>query len=323
MDLKPLEELFGIADQEVKDDGAGGDFQIKKLPLNKTIGFLNHPFKVEMDAAMAELVESVRKHGVLHPGIARPAQDGDYEVIAGHRRRYACELAGLEEMPFIVRNYSDDEATVIMVESNIQRPNISLKEKAFAYRMHMEAQKRLNALKKRERVEGDAKLVRSDEILAKKTGESRNTIQRYIRLTYLLPELLELADAGKLSFIPATELSYLKIEEQELLLHYIQVEKVIPSGQQALALKACSARKTLIEADIKRILTRVQAPASKVVFGRDTLSKFFPKNYKQKQMEDVILVLLQEWAKKQRNNIQDQIPGQEDITTLEGGRYMP
>ena len=133
MDLKPLEELFGIADQEeVKDDGAGGDFQIKKLALNKTIGFLNHPFKVEMDAAMAELVESVRKHGVLHPGIARPTQDGDYEVIAGHRRRYACELAGLEEMPFIVRNYSDDEATVIMVESNIQRPNISLREKAFA-----------------------------------------------------------------------------------------------------------------------------------------------------------------------------------------------
>lgn len=326
--MESLEELFGISEPKPSfhDEKQNEDFRIVNLKFEKTVDFPGHPFKVQMDEAMAELIESVREHGILHPGIARPTEDGTYETIAGHRRKYACRLAGRKEMPFIIRNYSDDEATVIMVESNIQRPTISVKEKAFAYRMHMEAQKRINAQKKRERTaDSREKLMRSDEILAKKTGESRNTIQRYIRLTYLIPELMDFTDEGKIPFIPATELSYLRQSEQEMLLRYMQVQKIVPSGKQALALKARSAQKTLTEEDIEKILTKVQAPVTKIVFRRNTLSKFFPENYKQEQIEDVILSLLKDWAKNQQSDDKDaeQIPGQTDIMTLEGGKYMP
>lgn len=331
MTMKPLEELFGISEKEPDSDQP---FQILDLDPAAVTDFPGHPFDVKMDEDMAELVESIRKRGVLNPGIARPAQNGGYEAIAGHRRKTACVLAGVTAMPFMVRDYSDDEAVLIMVESNIQRNHISIREKAFSYRMHMEAQKRLNRAEKdmdrkenlsRSGEQKDRKLQRSDEILAQKTGESRNTIQRYIRLTYLIPELMDMTDTGKLPMVTASELSYLKQDEQIRLQRYMQLYHNIPSGRQAQMLKEYSRAGTLTGELLKMVLQadKEVRPAQKVVFKGNVLSQYFPEDYGAEEMEKVIITLLKRWRQENVREKSDQIPGQTDIATLEDGRYMP
>ena len=314
MQLKPLEELFGMEEAESKE------FGIVKLDPEKVEDFSDHPFEVKIDENMAELVESIRRNGVLMPGLARPTRNGGYQAISGHRRKAACKLAGIREMPFIVRDYSDDEATVIMVESNIQRPNVSIKEKAYAYKMHMEAQKRLNFDKKAGAV------GRSDEILAQKSGESRNTIQRYIRLTYLIPGLMDMTNDGKIPVITASDLSYLKESEQRLLLSYMVQMHIVPSGIQAKNLKEYSRLEEITMETMQEILHKEQSLSQKVTLKKAILSKYFPETYKAADMEKVIIQLLEEWRRETENRDNkgsDQVPGQTDIMTLEGGKYMP
>lgn len=335
MTMKPLEELFGISDQELD---SGRPFRILDLDPAAVRDFPGHPFAVKMDKDMAELVESIRQRGVLHPGIARPAPGGGYEAIAGHRRKTACTLAGVAMMPFMVRDYSDDEAVLIMVESNIQREQISIREKAFSYRMHMEAQKRLQKVRPEEnpdqkkrrdqdcmRERRDTKMRRSDEILAQKTGESRNTIQRYIRLTYLIPELMDMTDAGQLPVIAASDLSYLRPEEQERVLQYMQAHHIIPNGQQAQNLKEYSRAGSVTEDVLDMVLQTERAAQvpQRVVLKGNILSQYFPENYNAEDMENVIVLLLEKWRQTVVKEDSQQIPGQTDIATLENGRYMP
>ncbi|WWR14687.1 ParB/RepB/Spo0J family partition protein [Lachnospiraceae bacterium JLR.KK008] len=335
MTMKPLEELFGISDQDLDSDRP---FRMLDLDPAAVKDFPGHPFAVKMDGDMAELVESIRQRGVLHPGIARPAPGGGYEAIAGHRRKTACTLAGVATMPFMVRDYSDDEAVLIMVESNIQREQISIKEKAFSYRMHMEAQKRLQKIRPegnpdqkivegRERIggTGDTKLRRSDEILAQKTGESRNTIQRYIRLTWLIPELMDMTDAGQLPVIAASDLSYLRHGEQRRLLQYMQDHHITPNGRQAQNLKEYSRAGSVTEDVLDMVLQTEQAARTpqRIILKRDLLSQYFPEDYKVEDMESVIVSLLEKWRQTAGKKDSQQIPGQTDLATLEGGRYLP
>lgn len=328
MTLKPLEELFGYDEEE---QAVNKKIQIVDLDPEKVRDFNGHPFEVKMDEDMAELVDSIKRNGVLQPGIARMTADGGHEAITGHRRKYACRLAGQTSMPFIVGDYTDDEATIIMVESNIHRPNISIREKAYSYRMHYEAAKRLNKKQREERLQGkeaqeDKKVLRSDEQLAKKSGESRNKIQRYIRLTYLIPELLDMADTGKLPIITASDLSYLKKEEQELLLHYMQSKNIVPSGTQALELKEHSKKREITMHTLDSVLRKAEAKATqKVVLKRKTLSQYFPEGAKPEEIENVIIMLLQKWQKENapQNQKSEQIIGQIEIEELEDGRYMP
>lgn len=323
MTFKPLEELFGCSEEDLSP--VDKKMKIIELDPAEVSDFKGHPFAVTMDEAMAELVDSIRRNGVLHPGIARPTPEGGYEAIAGHRRKYACQLAGQERMPFIVRDYTDDEATMIMVESNIQRPNISVREKALAYRMHYEAAKRMRKEKGTDGIADEA--LRSDEQLAKRLGESRNTIQRYIRLTYLIPELLELADTGKLPVITASDLSYLREDEQELLLRYMQQHKTVPNGRQAIRLKEQSRTHKLTLLRIKEILTgkNSEKATQKVILKGKILSQYFPEATKPDQIEKVIIMLLQKWQREQQKQREadQQLPGQMEIGDWEDGRYMP
>ena len=314
MQLKSLEELFGMA-----DDVQGGDpaFQILQLNPAEMKDFADHPFLVKMDEDMAELVESIRKNGVLHPGIARPIGSGGYEIIAGHRRKQACLLAGLTQMPFYVRDYSDDEAVIIMVESNIQRTSVSIKEKAFAYKMHMEAEKRMHC----------GKGLRSDAALAQKVGESRNTIQRYIRLTKLVPALLDLTDVGKIPVITASDLSYLTEEEQDRLYTYMAENGAIPSGKQAQTLKEYSKRSPgcITQQLLHTVLggKETEKARQRVVIKGTVLSQYFPEAYGPKEMEDVIIGLLQKWQRENGARSIPQVDGQVNITEWDDGKYMP
>lgn len=318
MKLKPLEELFGIPEGEKEDS------DIRILELSETQSFADHPFLVNMDADMVELVDSIRKNGILCPGIARPAAGG-YEIIAGHRRKEACILAGLTSMPFHVRDYSDEEATVVMVESNLHRTKIRVSEKAFAYKMHMEAEKRVNARRRLYRY-GDFEKIRSDEALARITGESRNTIQRYIRLTKLIPLLLSMADTGRLPVVTASDLSYLMQEEQELLADYMSEKHLIPNGKQAQALKEYSraAPGSVTREVLDKVFSeRREHPGSrKITFKRDAISQYFPEEYGSEDMEKVIIELLQKWQRENNIKPSAQLPGQMSIGEWENGRYL-
>lgn len=285
--LESLDDLLGVntmaPENEIESVGAN---KVVRLPLSLMHEFSGHPFRVIDDAKMAETVESILKYGVLVPGIARVSKNypGEYEIISGHRRHHASGLAGLMDMPFIVQNLSDDEATVIMVDSNIQREDLLPSERAKAYRMKYEAMKRL----------GTSEGKRNDEILAKESGESRNTIQRYIRLTYLLPEMLQLIDEKKLPQITGSDLSYLKLSEQKRLLLVMQEINCIPSGEQALKLKEYSKRGELTDAVMQLVLEKKEDP-EKVKLKTKKLRSYFPESYTGKQIEDVIYKLLDEW----------------------------
>lgn len=291
MRMPSLDELWGIGSSVDKPILPDFD-KIVKIPLEQMHDFKGHPFNVNDDVKMAETVESVKIHGVLVPGIVRPDPAGGYETVSGHRRRRASALAGLKEMPVIIKNLSDDEATVIMVDSNIQREDLLPSEKAWAYRMKYEALKRMG----KENPGGG----RNDTILASQSGESRNTIQRYIRLTYLNPELLAKVDLGKLGRnVAADFLSYLTEQEQEWLLFIIENEGKVPGGEQGIKLKELSRREELTEEGMRRILAGEEPVKKKVSFSAKMLKQYFPPEYTAEQMEEVICELLQEWKEKQ------------------------
>lgn len=292
INLKPLDDLF--ATEESRADAQRE--KVQEIPLGELHPFRNHPFKVKDDAAMQDTVESVREYGVLVPAIARPDPDGGYELIAGHRRHYASELAGKETMPVIVRDLDDDAATIIMVDSNLQREELLPSERAFAYKMKLEALKH----------QGKKTLDQlgpkwSTQEIGKAGNDSMSQVKRFIRLTELIPTLLDMVDERKIAFNPAVELSYLKKEEQTLLLEAMDSEQATPSLSQAQRLKKFSQQK-ILSLDVMRAVMSEEKKTDldRVTLKNETLRKYFPKSYTPKQMEDTIIKLLEGWYKKRQ-----------------------
>ena len=283
--LSTYDEMFGTDTFGHDDQKSEG--QIINVPLRELHTFKNHPFKVLDDEKMEETVESVKAYGVLVPGIARPRKDGGYEIISGHRRRRASEIAGKTEMPFMVREYTDDEATIIMVDSNIQREDISISEKAKAYSMKYEAMKHQGAA-------GGISL----EKMSEESGESRKTIQRYICLARLSDELLELVDNKKLGVMQGLEISYLDETQQSIVYKVIEELGCVISVEQASRIREADKKGYLNEAYIKDMLTYVKQPVRKVVFNQKRLDSYFEPNMSNSDIEELIVKLLDEWKKK-------------------------
>lgn len=276
--------------------------QIQQLTLTELHPFPNHPFKVMEDEAMQRTVESIAQYGVLAPLIARPRPEGGYEILSGHRRQYAAKLAGLETLPVIVRNMDDNAAVVLMVDSNLQREYILPSERAFAYKMKLEALKNQGARSDLTSSQVGTKL-RSDEKVAHDSGESRNQVQRFIRLTHLIPELLELVDQKKISFNPAVELSYLTEPEQRDFLEAMQDTQNAPSLSQAQRIKKLSQESQCSYEAIFDIMgEEKKAEMDHVTLKNEVLRKYFPRSYTPKQMEDTILRLLEQWQKKRQRS---------------------
>lgn len=300
IELKSVDDLF--ATEESRADAQRE--KVQNIPLGELHPFRNHPFKVKDDAAMQDTVDSVREHGVLVPAIARPDPSGGYELIAGHRRHHTSELAGKETMPVIVRDLDDDAATIIMVDSNLQREELLPSERAFAYKMKLDAMKRQAGRpmkENRDQVGHNFSGKRTVELIAENAPDSRNQIQRYIRLTELIPELLDMVDERKIAFNPAVELSYLKKEEQTLLLEAMDSEQATPSLSQAQRLKKFSLQK-MLSLDVMRAVMSEEKKTDldRVTLKNETLRRYFPKSYTPKQMEDTIIKLLEGWYKKRQ-----------------------
>ena len=299
MQLASLDDLFST--QASRDEAQRE--KVQEIPLEELHPFAHHPFKVLDDDRMKDTADSIREYGVLVPAIARPRPDGGYELIAGHRRKRGCELAGLKTMPVIVRELDDDAAIIIMIDSNIQRENILPSERAFAYQMKLEALKRQAGRPSKENVSQLGTQKRSDQIMAEKLGESRNQIQRFIRLTNLIPALLDMVDSKKIAFNPAVELSYLTQEEQGKLVDTMESEQATPSLSQAQRLKKFSQEGKLTEESMLAIMSEEKkSEIGKVTLGTDTLRKYFPTNWTPKQMEDQILKLLNNWYQRTHNS---------------------
>ncbi len=299
--LTSLDDLFSTEEERSKDVVGS----IVNIPLSQLHDFPNHPFKVRDDDKMQETVESVKAYGVLVPAIVRQRPDGEYEIVAGHRRKRASELAGLNELPAIVRDLDDDAATIIMVDSNLQRENILPSERAQAYKMKLEAIKRQGArtdLTSRQLGEKSEKPNWSVSQVAKDAGDSERQVQRYIRLTELQPELQEMVDSGKIAMTPAVELSYLKPEEQSLLLETIESEQATPSLSQAQRIKKLSQSGDLNEDSILGIMSEQKKPelSSNITLSGDKLKKYFPKSYTPAQIENTIFKLLDSWLRKRQ-----------------------
>ena len=296
IELKSLDDLF--ATEESRADAQRE--KVQEIPLGELHPFRNHPFKVKDDAAMQDTVGSVREYGVLVPAIARPDPDGGYELIAGHRRHHASELAGKETMPVIVRDLDDDAATIIMVDSNLQREELLPSERAFAYKMKLEAIRHQGKRQELTSSQVGMKLQALD-IVGQQAGDSRNQVHRFIRLTELIPELLDMVDERKIAFNPAVELSYLKKEEQTLLLEAMDSEQATPSLSQAQRLKKFSQQK-MLSLDVMRAVMSEEKKndLDRVTLKNETLRKYFPKSYTPKQMEDTIIKLLEGWYKKRQ-----------------------
>ena len=292
MSLASYDDLFSTEESRAED----GMEKVMEISLDELHPFRNHPFKVLDDDRMRDTVESIREYGVLVPAIARPREDGGYELISGHRRKRGCELLGLDTMPVIVRDLDDDAATIIMVDSNIQRENILPSEKAFAYKMKLEAIKHQGTL-----CQLGTKL-RSDEIVGESVGESARTVQRFIRLTNLIPELLDMVDARKIAFNPAVELSYLKSEEQKMLLETMESEQATPSLSQAQRLKRFS-QEGRMTPDVMQIIMSEEkkSDVDRVSLSAERLRPYFPKDFTPRQMEETILKLLENWKKHKRS----------------------
>ena len=299
IELKSVDDLF--ATEESRADAQRE--KVQNIPLGELHPFRNHPFKVKDDAAMQDTVDSVREYGVLVPAIARPDPSGGYELIAGHRRHHASELAGKETMPVIIRDLDDDAATIIMVDSNLQREELLPSERAFAYKMKLEAMKHQGERLDLTSAQVGRKLENreSREILAEQVGQSRNQISRFIRLTELIPTLLDMVDERKIAFNPAVELSYLKKEEQTLLLEAMDSEQATPSLSQAQRLKKFSQQKMLSLGVMRAVMSEEKkTDIDRVTLKNETLRKYFPKSYTPKQMEDTIIKLLEGWYKKRQ-----------------------
>ena len=296
--LKGLDDLFSTEEKRQEEQWE----QVQQIPIDALHPFTNHPFKVLDDEAMTRTVESIAQYGVLAPLIARPRPDGDgYEIISGHRRQYAAKLAGLDTLPVIVRNMDDDAAVLLMVDSNLQRENILPSERAFAYKMKLDAMRRTSGRPSKENVSQIGTQKRSDQIMAEELGESRNQIQRFIRLTNLVPELLDMVDEKKIAFNPAVELSYLDESQQRDFLEAMNDTQNAPSLSQAQRLKKL-AQEGHFSYDVAFAVMGEEKKdeLDKVVIKNDTLRKYFPRSYTPKQMEDTIIKLLEQWQRKQQ-----------------------
>ena len=273
--------------------------RVQNISISELVPFKDHPFKVVDDEAMLRTTESIAQYGVLTPLIARPLDDGGYEIISGHRRAHAAEMAGLTEVPVLVRDMDDDAATVLMVDSNLQRESILPSERAFAHKMKMEAMKRQVGLPSKENVSQVGTQKRTDQIMAEELGESRNQIQRYIRLTNLIPELLEMVDQKQISFNPAVELSYLAPEEQEIFMQAMDEVQAAPSLSQAQRLKKLAQEGGFTMDSAREIMNEVKkGDLERVTFRNEQLRKYFPRSYTAQQMQDTIIKLLDQWQKK-------------------------
>ena len=275
---------------------------VENIPIEKLKPFPNHPFKIREDEAMMETVESVKSFGVLQPAIVRLKKDGDYEILSGHRRKRACELAVRKTMPVIVRELSDDAAVIFMVDSNLQRENILPSERAAAYKMKLEAMKRQGMRTDLTSPQVASKL-RSDDKVAKESNISGDTLRRYIRLTELQPELMKMVDEKKIAFTPAVELSYLKPDEQRMLIDTIEYEQSTPSLSQAQRMKKLSQSGELDCDKLFSIMTEMKKPErNEIRLTSDILEKYFPKNYTPQKMQEVIIKLLESWQRKRQMN---------------------
>ena len=300
-----MEEPKSTAKRGAKTAAAAQEDRITLLPLSELHDFPNHPFKVRDDEAMQETTESIRQYGVLVPAIVRPREDGGYEIIAGHRRKHGSELAGLQNLPCIVRQMDDDTATILMVDSNIQRENILPSERAQAYKMKLEAIKRqgtrhdLTSDQLGQKLSGKT----SREVIAENSNDSPTQIQRYIRLTELSPELQQMVDEKKIGMTPAVEISYLKPEEQQMLLTAIDSEQATPSLSQAQRMKKLSRDGKLNDDTMLDIMMEQKKPEGyNVVLSADKLRKYFPRSYTPQKMEETILKLLDAWLRKRQRD---------------------
>lgn len=295
--LKGLDDLFSTEENRQEEQRE----QVQQIPIDALHPFTNHPFKVLDDEAMTRTVESIAQYGVLAPLIARPRPEGGYEIISGHRRQYAAKLAGLDTLPVIVRQMSDDAAVILMVDSNLQREHILPSERALAYKMKLDAMRRTSGRPSKENVSQIGTQKRSDQIMAEELGESRNQIQRFIRLTNLVPELLDMVDEKKIAFNPAVELSYLDESQQRDFLEAMEDTQNAPSLSQAQQLKKMAQQGEFsYEKAFDVMGQEKKSEKDTVTIKNETLRKYFPRSYTPKQMEEKIIQLLDVWQKKQQ-----------------------
>ena len=300
LSLSAYDDIFTTEDSRQDDLRE----RVMEIPLDKLKHFHEHPFQVRHDKALKDLADSIKEYGVLSPGLVRPLADGEgYEVVSGNRRFEASMLAGIETMPVIVRDMSDDEAIIAMVDANLQRENILPSERAFAYKMKLEAMKRQAGRPSKENVSQVGTHKRSDQILAEQVGESRNQIQRFIRLTELIRPILDMVDGTaerKIAFNPAVELSYLSTSEQTMLLSTMEAQDCTPSLSQAQRLKKFSQQGKLSEDVMLAIMSEEKKEVDRITLTTNTLSKYFPRTYTPKKMEETIIKLLEQWQKKRQ-----------------------
>ena len=296
--LKSYDSIFQSEEQRNTEE-------IKPVPISELKPFTEQPFKVKLDEDMDALVESIKQCGVLTPVIARPHKDGGYEILSGHRRVKACELAGITDIPVVVKNLDDDTATILLVDSNLQREHILPSEKAFAYQMKLEAMKRQGARVDLTSAQIGRKLgVESREVLAKQVGESRNQISRYIRLTNLIDPILNMVDNNQIAMNAAVEISYLGSKEQAAVMQSIEKEETSPSIAQARKMRKFHQDGNLSNAVIDSIMMEQKPETVKITLGEDKLKKYFPKSYSKAKMEEIILKLLDKWRRQRENEME-------------------
>lgn len=298
--LKSYDSIFQSEEQRNTEE-------IKPVPISELKPFTEQPFKVKLDEDMDALVESIKQCGVLTPVIARPHKDGGYEILSGHRRVKACELAGITDIPVVVKNLDDDTATILLVDSNLQREHILPSEKAFAYQMKLEAMKRKAGRPSKENVcqiGTNFEKGRSDTELAEQVGESRNQIQRYIRLTNLIDPILDMVDNNQIAMNAAVEISYLGSKEQAAVMQSIEKEETSPSIAQARKMRKFHQDGNLSNAVIDSIMMEQKPETVKITLGEDKLKKYFPKSYSKAKMEEIILKLLDKWRRQRENEME-------------------
>ena len=294
--LKGADDIFSTEESRQEQQRE----QVQQIPIGELFPFKDHPFKVLDDESMQRTVESVEQYGVLSPLIARPRPEGGYEIISGHRRKHAAELANLDTVPVIVRNMEDDAATILMVDSNLQREHILPSERAFAYKMKLDAIKNQGARSDLTSSQVGTKL-RADEKVAKDSGESRNQVQRFVRLTNLVPELLDMVDEKKISFNPAVELSYLDEKQQQDFLEAMDASQNAPSLSQAIRIKKLAQQGEFDYDAVYNIMNEEKkSELDTVTIKNETLRKYFPRNYTPRQMESIIIKLLDQWQLKKQ-----------------------
>ena len=296
--LKSYDSIF-------QNDEQRNSEEIKPVPISELKPFTEQPFKVKLDEDMDALVESIKQCGVLTPVIARPHKDGGYEILSGHRRVKACELAGITDIPVVVKNLDDDTATILLVDSNLQREHILPSEKAFAYQMKLEAMKRQGARVDLTSAQFGRKLgVESREVLAEQVGESRNQISRYIRLTNLIDPILNMVDNNQIAMNAAVEISYLGSKEQAAVMQSIEKEETSPSIAQARKMRKFHQEGNLSNAVIDSIMMEQKPETVKITLGEEKLKKYFPKSYSKAKMEEIILKLLDKWRRQRENEME-------------------